>query len=89
MEESQGDLVVLVHRVTEILVKTLPKSAILLSTGLVVTRGAVIPMPILAYHPPWQDQAESGNKSMKMPTDIMDEPNTKMTESTSTAENRQ
>ena len=43
-------------------------------------------MPILTYHPPWQDQAEQGNKCVKMPTDFTDEPNTKMPELTSTAE---
>ena len=51
-----------------------------------VTAGAVIPMPILIYHLPWQDQAESGNKSMKTPTDFTDEPNTKKLVSMSTVE---
>ena len=63
-----------------------PESAILLSTSLMVNRRVVIPMSILTYHPPWQDQAESGNKSMKIPTDFTDEPNTKMPISMSTAE---
>ena len=84
-KESQGDLANHIHRVAEILVKT-PKSAILLSTSLMVTKGAVIIMPIPTYHPPWQDQAESCNMSMKMPIDFTDEPNTKMLVSKSTAE---
>ena len=43
-------------------------------------------MPILTYYPPWQDQAESGNKCVKTLTDFMDKLKTKMPASTSTAE---
>ena len=81
-KESQGNLSNHIHRVIEILVKTLPKSAILHSTSLMVTTGAVIPMPILTYHPPLLGQAESGNKSVKMPTNFTDDPNTKSLAST-------
>ena len=76
-KKSEGDLADHVHRVVEISVKTPPKSSILLSTGLMATRGAFIPMPILIQHPPLQDQAKSGNRSMKTPTNFTDEPNTK------------
>ena len=85
-KESQGDLADHIHRVTEILVKALPESAILLSTGLMVTRGVVIPMPIPINHPSWQNQAESGNKSVKMPTDFTEDLIMKMPASTSKAE---
>ena len=54
-QESQGDLDNHICRVVEILVKTSPESAILLSTSLMVTRRAVFPMPILTHHLPLQD----------------------------------
>ena len=43
-------------------------------------------MAIPTYHLPWQDQAEVGNKSVKMPTDFTDETSKKTPESISTAE---
>ena len=50
------------------------------------TRGVVILMPILTHHLPSQDQAESGNKSVKIPTNFTDKPNTKVLGSMSMAE---
>ena len=64
-EKSQGYLTDHVYRIIEILVKTPTELAILLSTSLVVTRGAVIPTPIPTHHPPLQDQTEPGNQIMK------------------------
>ena len=71
-----GNLANHICRVRKILFRTLPESAILSLTILMVTRGSAFPRIILMYHPPLQDQAESGNKGMKMPTNSTKTSNT-------------
>ena len=63
---------------SEILLRALPESAILLLNGLMATRGLAVPMPTPIHYPPLKDQAESDNKSMNMSTNATDKPNTKV-----------